>query len=209
MAFVDYRGKRLHRPLDEEPYCTYERLDSFVNELPLVVCSTGIQRDSGDVHGIMRGRYLHEHAAFEARSECCDPPYMLQVMAKVGATAWRGKIALLRRDWHAFGALMNENHRLVNEMMAYCGLHDGGITATNHLIEAALAAGALGAKLTGAGGGGSVFALTVPGDQERLAEVFRRTAEELGLSEALVFVPRIARQGLVVEQTALEPALAS
>ena len=205
LAYIDYRGKLLQRPLNEEPYCTYERLDRYVGELPLVVCSTGLARDSGQVHGIMRSRYLEEHAAYERQASPALPrPFMLQVMADAGATAWRGKIALLRGDWVTFGALMNENHRLVNEMMAYCGLRNEGVEATNRLIEAALSAGALGAKLTGAGGGGSVFALTHPGDEPRLAEVFAATAQELGLSEASIFIPRVAREGLWIEEVAPE-----
>jgi glucuronokinase len=201
LAYVDYRGKLMQRPIDEEPYCTYERLDRFADGLPLVVCSTGVQRDSGEVHGVMRSRYLEEHAAHERRTVPGQSlPFMLQVMAKVGATAWRGKIALLRGDWPAFGALMNENHRLVNEMMAYCGLRDEGVAVTNRLIQAALQAGALGAKLTGAGGGGSVFALVHPGDEQRLAGIFTEEAQRLGLSEATIFVPALAREGLRVEQ---------
>ncbi len=201
LAYIDYRDKLFQRPIDEEPYCTYERLDAFVNELPLVVCSTGVARDSGEVHGVMRSRYLEEHAAHRRQpSPDGALPFMLRVMADVGSTAWRGKIAMLRGDWARFGALMNENHRLVNEMMAYCGLSDQGVAATNRLIEVALDGGALGAKLTGAGGGGSVFALSQPGDEQRIVDVFEREARELGLSEAKIFVPKLAMKGLLVDE---------
>ncbi len=200
LAYIDYRGKLHQREIDQEPYCSYERLDGYVDGLPLVVCSTGLPRDSGQVHGVMRSRYLEEHAAYERRVGQAPLPFMLDVMARVGATAWRGKIALLRGDLAAFGALMNENHRLVDEMMAYCGLQGEGVEATNRLIDAALAGGALGAKLTGAGGGGSVFALARPGDEQRVAEVFADAAREAGLSQAAALVPRLARQGLVVEE---------
>lgn len=206
LAYIDYRGKLLQRPIDEEPYCTYERLDKYVPRLPLVVCSTGLQRDSGEVHGIMRSRYLEEYAAYESRaSGDTAMPFMLRVMAEAGATAWRGKIAMLRDDWRTFGSLMNENHRLVNEMMAYCGLRDSGVAATNRLIEAALEGGALGAKLTGAGGGGSVFALVMPGDEQRMLDVFEREARVLGLSDATIFAPELATEGLLIEE---DPAAA-
>jgi len=76
--------------------------------------------------------------------------------------AWKGKIALLEGDLETFGRLMNENHRLVNEMMRYCGFEQGAGEANNRIIAAGLSAGALGAKLTGAGGGGSVFMITRP-----------------------------------------------
>ncbi len=201
LSYIDYRGKLFQRPVNEEPYATYERLDAYVSRLPLVICSTGVVRDSGDVHGVMRSRYLQEYAAWERRNGCGNElPFMVRTMDGVGATAWRGKIALLRGDWETFGALMNENHRLVNEMMLHCGFAGGAGHEGNRLIHAALDAGALGAKLTGAGGGGSVFALARPGEEERIAAVFRQVAAELGLREAVVFVPALAQQGLVVEE---------
>lgn len=197
IAYLDYRGKLHHRETGQEPYVTYERLDAWVDDLPLVAISTGIERDSGDVHGRMRPRYLEEHDAWAGSGG--EAPPMVRFMTGAWETAWRGKIALLERDWETFGALMNDNHRLVNEMMAYCGFADGAGWANNLLIETALANGALGAKLTGAGGGGSVFALTHPGQEGKLIEVWRRTAAEAGLDSAWVYHPHISRQGLVVE----------
>ncbi len=197
IAYLDYRGKLHHRETGQEPYVTYERLDAWVDDLPLVAISTGIERDSGDVHGRMRPRYLEEHDAWAGSGG--ESPPMVRFMTGAWETAWRGKIALLERDWETFGALMNDNHRLVNEMMAYCSFADGAGWANNLLIETALANGALGAKLTGAGGGGSVFALTHPGQEGKLIEVWRRTAAEAGLDSAWVYHPHVSRQGLVVE----------
>lgn len=197
IAYLDYRGKLHHQPLGQEPYVTYERLDAWVDDVPLVAISTGIARDSGDVHGRMRPRYLTEHDAWAGSGG--DVPPMVHFMSGAWETAWRGKIALLERDWETFGALMNENHRLVNEMMAYCGFTDGAGWANNLLINTALANDALGAKLTGAGGGGSVFALTRPGQEGKLMEVWRQTAAEAGLTSARIYRPHISRQGLVVK----------
>jgi len=168
-----------------------------VDDVPLVTISTGIKRDSGDVHGRMRPRFLKEHDAWIGSGG--EAPSMVGFMTGAWETAWRGKIALLERDWETFGALMNENHRLVNEMMAYCGFTDGAGWANNLLIETALANGALGAKLTGAGGGGSVFALTRPGQEGQLMEVWRQTAADAGLTWARIYRPHISRQGLVIE----------
>ncbi|MFQ6015925.1 MAG: mevalonate kinase [Anaerolineae bacterium] len=196
LAYLDYRGKLYHKAIGEEPYVTYERLDQYVEGLPLVVAYTGLIRDSGDIHRGMRARYLEEYAAYGQGSP--QMPFMVEVMAAIGATAWKGKIALLERDWATFGALMNENHRLVNEMMRYCGYDEGAGWANNLLIEAALSNGALGAKLTGAGGGGSVFALVNPGQEEDMVETLRETALANGLTAAHVFRCEIARQGLMV-----------
>jgi mevalonate kinase len=82
--------------------------------------------------------------------------------------------------------------------MHYCGFEDGAGRENNLFIETALNNGALGAKLTGAGAGGSVFALVNPGDEERLMQVWRQLAEENDLRDAQIFQLAIAKQGLVV-----------
>ena len=197
LAYLDYRGKLHHRPIRQEPLVTYERLDAWAPDLPLVAITTGIQHDSGDVHSRMRPHYVAEWDAWSLKGG--DPPHLVQTMSAAWETAWRGKIALLEHDLEAFGALMNENHRLVDEMMASSGFSDGAGWANNLLVETARSNGALGAKLTGAGGGGSVFALTRPGEEQNLVDVWQKTAEQAGLQAARIFRPQIARQGLVVE----------
>jgi galactokinase len=84
--------------------------------------------------------------------------------------------------------------------MRYCGFEDGAGWANNLFIEAALRHDALGAKLTGAGGGGSVFALVRPGMEEYLLGVWGKLARERGLNEAYVYRLHVAKQGLVVEK---------
>jgi mevalonate kinase len=126
-------------------------------------------------------------------------------MSAAWETAWRGKIALLEGDLETFGALMNENHRLVDEMMTSCGFHDGAGWANNLFVEMARNSGALGAKLTGAGGGGSVFALTWPGEEQKLVRHSGRPPTVPGCGKR-IFRPMIARQGLVVEAVETEGA---
>lgn len=196
LAYVDYRGKLFHRPVGEEPFATYERLDACARDLPLVVAYTGIARDSGDVHGLMRPRYLAEYEGWQAGG---PKPFLVEVMERAGDTAWRGKMALLRHDWTEFGQLMAENHSLVDRMMTYCGLPDGAGDANNALIEAALAAGAYGAKLTGAGGRGSVFALTRYGEEHVVMDALREAAARAGLPNAVVWRAHVDCLGLRVE----------
>jgi galactokinase/mevalonate kinase-like predicted kinase len=194
LAYVDYRGKLHQRPIGEEPYATYERLDHLVEELPLIAVSTGVVRDSGDVHGRMRPRYLQEYRDWSTQGG--EMPPMVQFMVGAWETAWQGKRALLEGDLESFGALMNRNHQLVDAMMNYCGFVDGAGWANNRFIDVALETGALGAKLTGAGGGGSVFALVRPGEEGALEEAWQRAAVEAELENAAVYRPRISRQGL-------------
>jgi glucuronokinase len=198
IAYIDYRGKLLHEELKQEPYATYEKLGEYVPELPLVIVSTGIVRDSGDVHSVMRAKYLEEYEQHERHGG--EKPFMVRIMEEIGATAWRGKIALLEGDWRTFGELMNENHRLVDEMMRYCGYTAGAGTEANLLIEAAVDHGALGAKLTGAGGGGSIFALADPEELDEMAAFLARTAAENGLENSVVRKCKIAKEGLRVWQ---------
>ncbi|NSW53583.1 MAG: hypothetical protein HPY85_13845 [Anaerolineae bacterium] len=197
IAYIDFRGKLLPTPVDESPYATYERLDEWVESLPLVLGSTGVQHDSGDVHGHMRPRYIEQHLEY-LRCGGNMPP-MVQWMSNAWETAWRGKIALLKQDWRQFGALMSRNHQLVNEMMQYCGFPDGAGWANNCLINAGREF-ALGAKLTGAGGGGSVFALTLPGEQQRLIDAWHQTATVCCLEHALIQPIEIAHHGLQITE---------
>lgn len=198
ICYTDYRGKVLSHPIGEEPVTTYERLDEWVDELPLVIASTGVQRNSGDVHGQMRPRYIEEWKKHLQTGG--DYPPMVQFMANAYETAWRGKMALLRHDWKTFGGLMNQNHGFVNEMMNFCGFTDGAGWANNLMIDTALSNSALGAKLTGAGGGGSVFALTYPGEEDKLVKIWEETAQANGLANAVIRKVKIARKGLRIEE---------
>jgi mevalonate kinase len=75
-------------------------------------------------------------------------------LADIGALTRQAVPALRARDWVAIGALMDRAHSR---------LHTIGINhpAVEALVQAARAApGTLGAKITGAGGGGSMIALT-------------------------------------------------
>jgi galactokinase/mevalonate kinase-like predicted kinase len=198
IAYLDYHGKLHQKNLHEEPYVTYERLCPWVDEISLVAICSGVKHNSGDVHGRMRPRYIEEHDEWVASGGAMPP--MVRFMSKAYETAWRGKIALLQGDWETFGALMNQNHAAVDEMMTYCGFPDGAGWANNLLIESALANGALGAKLTGAGSGGSVFALTHRGQEQALADIWERVATEAGLHQAQVYHPQISQQGLQIEE---------
>ena len=63
----------------------------------------------------------------------------------------------------ALGAQIDRNQELVDVMMRECGFATGAGEEVRALVAAARGAGALGAKLTGAGGGGAIFALPQPG----------------------------------------------
>lgn len=194
IAYLGYHGKLRHASVGEEPFVTYEKLGEYGGELTFCVAATGVRRDSGSVHAPMRRRYLEE------RRRGGGP--MLALARSIGATAWRGKIALLSGDMESFGRQIDLNQELVDEMMRLCGFEAGAGREVMLLIDAARAAGALGAKLTGAGGGGAIFALPRPGAQEHIAAALRHAADKAGLERSEVHVVPVARSGLRVERVA-------
>jgi hydroxymethylglutaryl-CoA reductase len=75
---------------------------------------------------------------------------------RMGELSKEGAVSLARADWVELGALMNICHGLLNAI----GVSTPGL---ERMIALARAAGAVGAKLTGAGGGGSIVALCPQG----------------------------------------------
>jgi galactokinase/mevalonate kinase-like predicted kinase len=202
LAYIDYRGKLYQKEIYKEPLATYERMNNYADRLKIVAACTGLQHESGDVHGPMRARYLDEYKHWQTVGG--EIPPMLHYMREAWETAWRGKIALLDNDMLVFGQLMNRNHDIVNQMMEYCEFHGGAGWANNMLINTALKEGALGAKLTGAGQGGSVFALINPKNRGKIITTWEETIRTAGLENAYVYSPRIIKSGLTIKKTKAE-----
>lgn len=89
------------------------------------------------------------------------------------ALAFAAKKALEELNLRKVGELMNENHRLLQEIEVSCKELD-------FLVDLARGQGALGAKLTGGGGGGCMVALT-PGKelQEKVARAIEKEGFEV------------------------------
>jgi len=196
LAYVDYRGKLFHKNIYDEPFATYERLNAPTKDMRFIVASSGVVRESGSVHSILRGRYLLEYEKKATYPDYSSP--ILEKFQEVAKTAWVGKFLLLRGDLEGFGQLMNRNHQLVNEIMLYCGFPDGAGEANNLLIKAAHDAGALGAKLTGAGGGGSIFALATPKTERQVFNAMKDASRKAGFDEARFYRVSIVDKGATV-----------
>jgi galactokinase/mevalonate kinase-like predicted kinase len=150
---VDLRDKEDHGEGTTSPYATVEPLTADVDVLPFILANTGIQRHSGAFHAEPR---KHWENGDDRR---------VAGFARIGELGRLGKKALLQQDWARLGELMNENHALTCELVG-CG------DANEALIGAARKHGALGAKLSGAGRGGTIIALHEDPDWmgERLLE---------------------------------------
>ena len=118
----------------------HERLRVAGGGLPLVVILSRTVHATSQTVGSLR-----ERAA-------AAPEVYRPVFAAVGELVRAARHALELGDRKRLGALMTMNHGLLRA----CGVSTPELDA---IVDAAVAAGACGAKLTGAGGGGAVIAL--------------------------------------------------
>ncbi len=129
--------------------------------VPIVIASSG--------HA---GLTMPQVAAVRARRERCTRSYDA-VFAEMDAISLAGADALERGDYAELGALMNVCHGLLNAI-------EVSTPELERMVTIARANGAVGAKLTGAGGGGSIVSLC-PG---RVVEV-RDALESAGYQTML------------------------
>ena len=142
LNYMDFRDKGSHIAPDSQPFATVEPLaDRVPRPLPIILAHTGVKHHSGAVHKSVRERWLEGDPAVRGGYD------------RVQSLARYGKRNLLAGDWNAVAAAMNENQRIQQELGA-------SGEACDHLIEVALANGALAGKLAGAGHGGTILALT-------------------------------------------------
>ena len=154
LIYMDFRGKQFYRQAEAELFATIEPLAEYVPQLPFVLGFTGVRHASSAVHKPLRDRWLEGESAVVAGYR------------RVTEIARMGKKALIVGDWPELGRLMNENHAIQRDL--------GGSGESNEkLISAALGAGALGAKLAGAGDGGTIVALWPRADAAPLEGALR------------------------------------
>ncbi|KYH40718.1 MAG: mevalonate kinase [Candidatus Bathyarchaeota archaeon B26-2] len=143
-------------------------------EVPLVIGNTGLSRSTGDL--VARVRRLKDRY----------PSIVEPILSVGGKIVAEAIMALKAGDLEALGNLMDINHGLLSAV----GVSSGPL---ERLVYAARRAGALGAKLTGAGGGGCMVALTATGDLDKVA----RAIEEAG-GETLTATR--AKEGVRIEE---------
>ncbi len=130
-----------------------ERLD-LVETPPIVIASSGTASlTSTQVEGVRR-RYDKAPARYSA------------LFDEIDSISLAGAEFLRSRDYAGLGLLMNVCHGLLNAI-------EVSTPELERMILLARRAGASGAKLTGAGGGGSVIALC-PGAVDEVRESYRR-----------------------------------
>lgn len=120
---------------------------------PMVVAASGV-----------RASTLEQVAGVRARYER-DPALYGMLFNEMDEMSLAGAEALRNGDYQTLGVLMNICHGLLNAI-------EVSIPVLEKMIQIARLEGAIGAKLTGAGGGGSIVALC-PGREEQVANGLR------------------------------------
>lgn len=111
--------------------------------LTLLIGNTGVSAPTKESVGDVRRHWLADAPAFNALFAAC------------GRIAQQARHALAMGDVATLGRLMNENHTVLQQLTVSSAELDA-------LVQAAQAAGALGAKLSGGGRGGNMIALATP-----------------------------------------------
>ena len=125
-------------------------------KMPLVIGNTGITASTTEV--VADVRKLKEE----------NPKKFDQIFNDYKNLATEAKKALLEGDITAVANLMNQNHKLLQEITVSGEFND-------KLVNLALKNGAIGAKMTGTGRGGLVIALTENKDiQEKVAKAIEK-----------------------------------
>lgn len=142
--------------------------------MALVIGDTGVHAPTGEVNGRVR-QWLDE-----------KPAARMHVFRTVGTLSAAAAPALERGDWPALGRLMDLNQLVLEKI---------GVTVpqATRLIEAALDAGALGAKVSGSGGGGIIIALATQQTKQAIADAVTAAGGK-------VLTPEVAVPGVRVEQ---------
>jgi mevalonate kinase len=125
-----------------------EPLDG-VAPLPLVIGDTRIRASTAAVNSGVR-RWLAEH------------PEGAALFPVIGDLVARARAAIAAADLPELGRLLDDNQAVLAQVGVSC-------TAIERLTGAAHTAGALGAKLSGSGGGGIIVALCAEGTSDAVA----------------------------------------
>jgi mevalonate kinase len=136
---------------------------SLVKPLTLILGHCGIISRTGDVVSALRERYQE------------NPEFYLDLFEQVGAIVEQAFKALMAGEISKVGTLMDQNHTLLQKMGVSIGSLD-------QLVESARCAGALGAKLSGAGAGGFMIAAVDPRKKQTVIDALRKAGAHHTLS---------------------------
>jgi galactokinase/mevalonate kinase-like predicted kinase len=174
IAFCSYCGKLKHREISQEPLAVYDRIDELyqIKELPIIICYSGFHHNSGTVHSKLRDLYLKKDA------------FVQEKYFEISELSWKARYALMQHDWRLLGRYFKLNSEIMNMIMVYAGFKYGIGLANNFLIDLVKDhQDVYSVKLTGAGGGGSIFTLSEPSKIDLILSFWKKRLEEFVFSE--------------------------
>lgn len=142
-------------------------------DVPIIIGATGVERATRDVIALVSDLKKNY------------PSVVSDVMSSIGDITRLGEQKLADGDLVSVGELMNINQGLLESL----GVSD---VTLSRLIYAARTAGALGAKITGAGRGGCIVAIATDGKVDHVTQAIAKQG-------ALVLTTAISSLGLHVE----------
>ncbi len=145
--------------VNDKEYPGTTRLSDQCLQLPLsisglVLGDTGVKRSTSAM------------VALVDRQRQLDQARVDGLFSQVDSCLYEGLDAMSRGDWPGLGEAMISNHELLCQLGLSC-------PEIQDMTDLAMQAGALGVKLTGAGGGGAVVALA-PGAEQQVASAWRQ-----------------------------------
>ena len=140
----------------------------------LVIGNTGVAAATGEVNGRVR-EWLAER-----------PRSRMAYFQTVGALSRAAEPLLERGEWSELGKLMNLNQLVLEKIGVSSPQIEG-------LIDAALDAGAFGAKISGSGGGGIIVALVSE-------ETKQPVADAIAAAGGTALLPEVAVEGVRVTE---------
>lgn len=131
-----------------------------VKSLPLVVCYSGIKADTPTL--------VRQVEEFKRK----HPKKTKEIFNQIEKITLKAKNLFKLKKWSAIGQLMNENQELLEKL---------GVSTLvlERLIKVALKAGALGAKLSGAGGGDNIIAFCQPAKKSEVERALIKARGEI------------------------------
>ncbi len=125
-------------------------------KMPLIIANSGITASTAEVVADVR------------RLKDENPNKFEKIFKEYKEIADKAKMALLEGNIATIGNLMNQNHKLLQEITVSGEIND-------KLVQIALKNGAIGAKMTGTGRGGLVIALAENKEiQEKIAKAIEK-----------------------------------